>query len=377
MTIFDRYILFMFLKIFAVCFLSFTGLFVVIHLFSNLDELAALTKHTGGWIQLIMAFYTPRVVELFDKLAPILILISAIFTINMMQKRSELTAMEAAGITKLRAIRPILLASLVLIGVTVANRELVVPTLKDRLVRTPQNWLDQGTVEMAVQHDVETGVKIRGNDLVVAEKRINEADVQLPLDWNPGNSRIHAQWANLVPANRHRPAGLMLHQVTKPKNLSDMNSIDHNGETIVYFPKDKPGIGPNQCFVKTDLTIQQMAYGNQLAQYRTTPELMEAVRQPRSWFGDDQRVGLHSRIFQPLLDLTLLLLGLPIVMSNSERNIFASAGLSFLVIGAISLVTIACRTMGTYNLIEPASLAAALPLIIFVPLAALAMRHLR
>ena len=159
MTILDRYLLFLFLKIFLVCFISFVGLFLVVHLFSNLDELAALAEPSGGWANLLQAFYIPRVAELFDKTAAVLVLVSAIFAVNMMQKRRELLAIEAGGVTPLRAIRPIIVAAVCIIGLTIANRELVIPSLKHSLVRTPQNWLDQGKTEMLVQQDSKTGIR--------------------------------------------------------------------------------------------------------------------------------------------------------------------------------------------------------------------------
>ena len=121
MTILDRYLLFTFLRIFVVCFLSFAGLYVVIHLFSNLDELTALSKESS-WAELMWAFYWPRMAELFDKTAPIMALVSGIFSIHLMQRTSELTAIEAGGITKFRALRSVLLAGVVVIALTVVNR---------------------------------------------------------------------------------------------------------------------------------------------------------------------------------------------------------------------------------------------------------------
>ena len=51
MTIVDRYLFFLFLKAFLVCFLSFAGLFVIGHLFSNLDEMQDIGEATG-WASL-------------------------------------------------------------------------------------------------------------------------------------------------------------------------------------------------------------------------------------------------------------------------------------------------------------------------------------
>ena len=202
MTILDRYLLIMFLKIFLVCFTSFAGLFLVIHLFSNLDELASLAEIGGGWAQLLSDFYVPRIVELFDKTAAVLVLISAIFAVNMMQKRRELLAIEAGGITLLRAIRPIIVAAICIIGLTVVNREYVIPKLKDRLVRTPQNWLDQGKADMLVQQDSATGIRFRGKEILLADKTIVYPKVQLPGSISTTQSRLTAQLASFEAADQ-------------------------------------------------------------------------------------------------------------------------------------------------------------------------------
>ena len=377
MTILDRYLLVLFLKIFLVCFTSFVGLFVVVHLFSNLDELAAIADQTGGWAQLMQDFYFPRVAELFEKTSAILVLVSAIFAINMMQKRSELLAIEAGGITPLRAIRPIFVASVAIIVLNVANRECIIPALKDRLVRTPQNWLDQGKADMLVQQDSRTGIRFRGKEIVLSERMIIEPKVQLPANMGVGISQLKAESATFESANDSHPAGLRMRKVKQPMSLASFRSVGDAVSPVVYSPADVDWLEEDELFVTSDVTMEKAAFGNRLAMYRTTPEMMQAIRTPRSWFGNNQRVALHVRILQPFLDMTLLMLGLPLAMSNPDRNIFVAAGISFAVIGAVSIVTLVSQSLGTYNVIQPAALSAWIPLVVFVPLAILSVQRLR
>jgi lipopolysaccharide export system permease protein len=376
-TILDRYLLFLFLKIFLVCFTSFVGLFLVIHLFSNLDELTALAEPSGGWAQLLADFYGPRIAELFDKSAAILVLISAIFAVNMMQKRRELLAIEAGGITQLRAVRPIIVAALCIIGLTTFNREYVIPTLKHQLVRTPQNWLNTGKAEMLVQQDARTGIRFRGKEILLGESTIVEPKIQLPASLGTQISRLSAHTASFEGADETHPAGIRLQQVTQPVQPASFQSIVVDQTPVVYSPSDVSWLEEDELFVVSDVSMEQAAFGNRLALYRTTPEMMAAVRKPRTWFGNNQKVGLHVRVLQPFLDLTLLLLGLPLAMSNADRNIFVAAGVSFAVVAAVSIVTLASQSLGTYNLIQPAALSAWIPLIVFVPLAVLSVSRLR
>ena len=378
MTILDRYLLFTFLRIFVVCFLSFAGLYVVIHLFSNLDELAALSEESS-WGELMWAFYSPRMAELFDKTAPIMALVSGIFSVHLMQRNNEMTAIEAGGITKFRALRWVLLAGVVIVGLTVANREYLIPKLKDRLVRTPQNWHDRGTVNMSIHEDAATGLKIRGNEFLIGENKITEAEVQIPSSVSTELFSIRSQFATLEPANEYHPAGLYLHQLIKPTSLEDVDSVFVDSQPLIFTPKNHAWLLPRQCFIAVKLSPDEIAYGKQLASYQTTSEMIEGLKKPRTWFGSgaNNEVAVHARILKPLLDLTLIFVGLPLIISSGERNIFVSSGLGFLVVGGVFLTSIACQTLGSYHLIEPAALAAWLPLIIFVPVAALSMRKLK
>jgi lipopolysaccharide export system permease protein len=372
MTIVDRYLLMLFLKIFLVCFLSFTGLFIVIHLFSNLDELAALSKEEG-WPQLMGNFYGPRAAEVFDKTSAVWTLVAAVFAVSLMQRRREMTAIEAAGITKSRILRSIWLCALVIVGLSIAAREFVIPKVKDQLVRTPQNWSDQENISMGVYHDLDTGIRIRGTNLSLLERKINDPDAQLTLEISQEIPRITALWATAEPADETHPAGLLFQGIVKPENIEIYRSLSLEDRIVVYLPGDQNWLEPSQCFVACDFDPYEAAYGNKLTEYQSLPEMLQELRKPRLWFGNGQQIKVHSRILQPVLDLTLLLLGLPLIITRAEKNVFVSAGLCFLIVGALQLTTIVSHSLGSYNIIQPAVLAAWLPVIVFLPFAVVAV----
>lgn len=377
MTIVDRYLLFLFLRTFLICFVSFSGLYIVIHMFSNLEDLAEIAQE-DGWPKLFQEFYLPRIAELFDKTAGITTLVAAIFSISLLQRRREMTAIEAAGITKARILRPVFLSAIVIIGLTIANRELVIPKVKDSLVRTAQRWSDQGQIDFTVQEDLESGIVLRGDQLFIDERRVSEADIQVPISLGTQVSRIQADWGIVEPANERHPAGVWLHQVNLPDDLGLLSSIENEaGEIQIFMPKDQIWVTPGQCFVRCNFEVEQMAYGSKLANYQTTPAMMKELRKPRKWFGHNQQINVHTRILQPVLDLTLLMLGLPLVIGGIERNVFVSAGIVFWVVAAVQLTSLACYSLGASSVIRPAAMAAWIPVGIFLPLAIVAMRRLK
>jgi lipopolysaccharide export system permease protein len=376
MTIVDRYLLILFVKIFLVSFLSFTGLFIVVHLFSNLDELAALSK-ASGWPQLMWEFYGPRVAEVFDKTSAIWTLVAAVFAVSLMQRRREMTAIEAAGITKSRILRSVFLCTFVIVGLSIVNREMIIPSVKYQLVRTPQNWEQSESIPMGVYHDVETGIKIRGQFLLLLKKQIASPEIQLPIEIsNDAPSRIQSLLATIEPENELHPAGLLLHQIISPDNPAELTTFLVDGKEVVLWPGDHHWLFPNQCFVVCDFDCLEAAYGKKLAAYQTLPEMMRELRQPRRWFGNAPEINIHSRILQPILDFSLLFLGLPLIITRPDKNVFLSASFCFLIVGAMQLVTIGSQSLGAYNMVRPAVLAAWLPAILFVPFAVVSLRRI-
>ena len=82
-------------------------------------------------------------------------------------------------------------------------------------------------------------------------------------------------------------------------------------------------------------------------------------------------MAIHARIVQPFLDMTLLLLGLPLIVTRENRNVFVAMGICMVVTTLFTLVVAGAQDLGeiSYWIFTP-SLAAWIPLMIFVPLAA-------
>jgi lipopolysaccharide export system permease protein len=365
----------MFLRIFLVCFLSFTGLFIVIHLFSNLDELGSVGEQVG-WPQLMFEFYGPRVAEMFDKTAGIWALVAAVFSVSLMQRRREMTALEAAGVTKSRILRSIFVCAVVIIGLAAANREFVIPKYKDQLVRTAQNWANRDKISMGIYQDVNSGIKIRGEDLSLVDNKITDADVQIPANISRDVPRIMSLWATQESANELHPAGVLFRQVELPTSGMNLPTMFLNEQPIVFWPRDHAWLKPDQCFVACDFQAYQVAFGKKLLDYQSFPEMLVELRKPKLWFGSGQHINVHARVIQPLLDITLLLLGLPLIIARSGRNVFVSAGLCFLIVAVLQLSVVACHSLGTYSLVKPSVLAAWLPAIIFVPLSFVSLNRI-
>jgi len=239
-------------------------------------------------------------------------------------------------------------------------------------MRNSQDWDGRAEKRLDPRYDNRTDILIGGRHTLAAEQCIAQPVFRRQPDLGAFGSRLAADMAYYRPAELDRPSGYLLEGVTVPKDLSQVPSFQLQGTAIVLSPRDTPWLKANQCFVVSDVTFAQLAAGNAWRQYSSTADLIAGLRNPSLDLAADVRVLVHSRLVQPLLDMTLLCLGLPMVLARQSRNIFVSAGTCVLVVGAFVLVILACHAAGSSYLISPV-FAAWCPLLIFVPLARLSV----
>ena len=75
------------------------------------------------------------------------------------------------------------------------------------------------------------------------------------------------------------------------------------------------------------VTVDELTGGKVLRRFASTGELIRVLKNHSIYFSPDVRVMIHSRILQPLLDIMLLFLGLPLVAARDNRNVFVAIGL--------------------------------------------------
>ncbi len=119
---------------------------------------------------------------------------------------------------------------------------------------------------------------------------------------------------------------------------------------------------PVFCLQRRGFRATQRRRGRQaFKELSSTSRLIASLRNPSLGYGADVRVAIHLRIVQPLLDMTLLFLGLPLVVTRESRNVFLAMGMSMAVTVAFTLTAIGLQKLGEIELLDPA-LAAWAPL---------------
>jgi len=369
MRIIDRYLLRQFLQVFAICFCSVTGLLIVFEAFDHLDSFMHAAETQGSLLGVMAEFYLYRTFYFFNLVSGMLALTSAIFTMLWIQRHNEMIALMAAGVSKVRIVTPVVIASIGISLLGLGNRELLMPSVRDKLARDPKDLLGDSAVDLQPRYDYETDVHLQGQLTYANEKRVNKPNFLLPKSLDGIGQQLLAADAYYHPPANDRPGGYLLKGVTQPKSLLSGASLTMDGKRIVITPHDEPQwLSPDEIFVVSNISFDQLTGGQTFLQFSSTRELITGLRNPSLGLLADARVKAHSRIVQPLLDVTLLFLGLPLVLGREQRNIFLSIGLCVAVTAVFMLTVILFQVLGSGYLLSPA-LSAWMPLLIFVPVA--------
>ncbi len=369
LRIVDRYLLLQFVQIFCICYVSLTGLFIVIDAFTNIDHFITFSRSKDqGLLQVLAEFYSYRAIAIFDQTSGILALVAAMFTVTWIERYNELTALMAAGVSRLRVLRPVLIAAIAVGLLAAANREVVMPQIREHLAVDSRNIGGDQAEKIVSQYDNRSDILIDGAEAIVATQTIVGPNFILPSELSKYGRQVAAAEAKYMPAEGQRPSGYLLTGVRSPSELREKPSLSVDDRLVVVTPRDAEWLEDDQLFVVSDVTFEILTGSAVWREFASTAELVSELRSPSIDLGNDVRVAIHSRLLQPFLDGTLLFLGLPLIVSRSNRNPFVAIGMATLVVALFFAVSLGCQSLGISGWLRPA-LAAWLPLIIFCPVA--------
>lgn len=366
----DRYVLGLFFKLVFVCFVSLAGLYVVIDCFGNFQEFSTYGKRLEGGIgKVLLMYYGAKLFWFFDLTAGVMAMMAGLFAVTWMQRANEMTALAAAAIPPRRIVRPLAYAAAFVATLGVANREICLPQIRERLAKNAQDWLGETAKPCRPMFDMQSGLLISGKFTFANEKRIEGAKFsQFPDEIRAWGRQIVADNAYYQAATPQHPGGYLLRGVHQPANLAEMKSLSLDGRPLLFSPADSPWLSPGECFVASGVNFEQLTVGAAWQQYLSTGELVSGLRNRSLDYGANIRVILHVRLVQPFLDLALFFLGVPLAMTRRNTNVFMAAFLGAVLVGGFFAVTMFSHWLGANYLLSP-TFAAWLPLLIFGPLA--------
>lgn len=368
MTLMDRYILGKYLRALFICVVSFTGMFVVADAFNNLDEFIRYGRdESGGVLAVVLQYYRPRALTFLNMAGGLMALMAAMFTVTSLQRSRETTALMAGGVPAMRIVTPMIAAAVAVSLLGVVNREMWIPRYRDQLARNAQNWKGENSRPVEPSFDHVTQIYLDGSQTLWAERRIDKPTFRLPQSLRHVGRKVQGEFAYQTPATADRPAGFRVTGVSEPEGLTGRASIALGERPVILTPADTDWLKADECFVVSEVSFEQLANRESWRQYASSAELIEALHNPSLEYGAGVRVALHARFVQPILDVLLVMIGLPLVMTRRSQNVFASVGKCLLLVIGFWILVMGAHQAGAAYLVRPV-LAAWLPVMVLAPI---------
>ena len=362
-TTFDKYLLNRMLHTFVVFLIATYGLYMVIDLFTNVDDFQrnglGEDRNTAAIALSIFRYYGVRVTEFFEMAGPILIVVSAIAVLGLLEKNSESHPVLAAGIPAFRLLRPLLLGGGLLNVLLILNQEFVLPTLAVELqTRRGSDMASVQTVDPVYDYSNYL-MHIDGKEVVIEERKLVEPGFQLPEELAMPTYSLEAESAVFIERTDRHPSGWLLKNLT---GLFDPERLTGFGRTrVIPRPNEK------DIFIVSDVSFDQLYNRGRNLKLLSSAQLIERIRNPSTGLVPvrSQSLALHSRVTRPILSLLSIAMALPLVMRRESQSLILNMAICAGVLGVFYAITQASLMLGgTPNSLVRADLAAWFPVIV-------------
>ncbi len=366
LSILDRYILRSLLINFLIGLGVMISLYIVLDLFVNMDEFTEAGYPLAEVLRNIVDYYAPNLFLYFAQLSGAITLFACLATVARIRKDNELTALLASGVSLFRIAAPVVVFGLITTSLLIVDTERFIPAVAHKLARDHDDVDGRRAQEVLFLRD--------GNDRLLSAGQFHPThhDLRrlLVLKRNEGGTiieTIQADRATWIPPKGGRPQG----RWRLERGMASIRTF-HDDETL--GPRERVDTSFPEYYESNlspvDIQLRQAEGWTRflsLAQMRTLEE-HGAV--------DETSIvqARHARIAVPIVNIVLLLLGLPFFLDRSPSNITADAGKCMLVCGACFVASFVGQNV---RLETPSALPAWIPIFVFATLAIVRIDRIR
>ncbi|RKY22792.1 MAG: hypothetical protein DRP62_07155 [Planctomycetota bacterium] len=359
MKILDKYVAKNFLVGYAIAFCVLIGLRIIIDLFVNLDE---FTEHADlgsiAVIKNIFSFYILHSTLYFRDFSGMITVVAAAFSLGKMVRSNELVAVMASGVSLKRVISPIIILALLLTGLLVIDQEFLIPPLSDKLVRGQDAIPGQESYDVWFISD-KNGSLICSRRFDVRTSTLHNPTIILR---SPGTSLANsAVWevTGWISAEK-----AVYNAETERWDLVDGVYMEKGSQAgaqpLAYYASD---ITPKDIPVMRRARYKNLLSSRQLSALASQKAKIKDLAQLYS--------QKHFRITDPVINLVMLLISLPILVCRDPKLMKSAVTISFATTAACFITTFVCKMFATEPVFGRAmpELWAWLPVFIFLPIA--------
>ena len=288
--------------------------------------------------------------------------VAAAFSFGKMVRHNELVAVMASGVSLKRIISPIVFLALLLTGVLVIDQELIIPSFADKLVRSQGDVPGQesyqvrfisdgnGSLINSLKFDVETSTLFDPTILLrrpTSRPRIWKVTGRIDADKAVYNAQT-GQWDlyTISPETGEWASHGLLNEFGSGKGLQPI------------------------AFYASDITAKDIPVRCE-SEHKTLLSLRQLIALEAQKIQVDMELSSqkHFHITDPLINLVMLMISLPILVCRDPKSVKSAVMISFALTGTCFILTFVCKILATeviFDKVMP-EFWAWLPVFIFLP----------
>ncbi|MBI4712313.1 MAG: LptF/LptG family permease [Planctomycetes bacterium] len=366
----DLYILKLFLSALGVAALVLIGLYVVIHLFSNLADFMEVTQQ--NFFVFVVQYYFYRFPLVLQKLLPIITLIAAVMTITRLARNNELTPIFAGGISIYRALLPVVVVAGILSAGMFAMDETLVSPLSKNISRTDKILKSEGSERFVSRQTPHYNIAMKKYNYISRimmdvwiteyndEKRLNSKITARQAAWTEQGDKSGVATAESRP-NR---GWLLSDGIIYNYDVSAYPMILRKGPPQPFGAKGyflKPELMPEDMEKTADAQETLSAIQELLKQYPQRPDL---------------KIKYHNKFAFPLTNVVLIFLGVPLILMGESKKFSVGIGICLAVGLGFFVFKFLLENLGDKGVLPPL-VAAWAPIIISIGAIIYLMKKIR
>lgn len=317
MKIIDRYIVREFILPFFYCLTVFITLYIVIDLFSRLED---ILKHHVQW-KVLLQYYAAFLPIIFVRTAPVAALLSTLYVLGNLSKHNEVTALKACGMNIWRLAFPFFFLGLITSVATLVINDKIIPQANLTSTTLKEEFLDKEKKSARQQVVENIGLYGTHNRLIyvrrfyVQENILKEITILEQDEDKRVTAKIQAKEARWI-KDRWVFFDCVVNNYDEMGKATDEPS---SFKKMLMDIEEKP-----EDFLRRESSAEFMSY-RKLNGYikRLSGSGVKIVQK--------LLVDLHHKISFPFVSLVIIFLGIPFALSAAGTGKAGGIGLSIVI----------------------------------------------
>jgi len=352
MKIIQRHILGEFLKVLLITLVAFIALFLIVEIVEKLDDLLENNVQPIVYVK----FFAYKIPAIFFQVSPMAMLLAVLLSLGILNKNGEITAIKAGGIGLLRALAPLLVCGIIMsIGVIFIN-ESITPMANKAYGSLEKKWMAS---KKDSAHLGRSGIWFRSGETIynIATMDLNEKRL-----------------SGITKYRLERPFKLIERVSAATARWDGKNWISKRAEGWSFSGghTDKKEIFKDYRFleIKNPEMMQNLESSYEKMSFTELSRYIDTLKRD-GYETAKYRVELLSKLSFPMVNLVMVLVGIPFALRTGRNSGIASGlALSFIIGFGYWIIFGMSKSLGQSALIPP-EIAAFFPVVLFMAIGAL------